>query len=100
VFCAKVGVGLEHTDFVIRRQIIGLFDIRDQIAFENSEKIIYLKCLIKFQEPPLLKVIPILHSSNIVWQNSIELTARFVMEQGISMVEVPLSGKTETDQIA
>lgn len=48
-FCAKIRGGLDQADFNTRRQIIELLDIRGKIAFENGEKVIYLKCLI---DPP------------------------------------------------
>jgi site-specific DNA recombinase len=54
-FCAKIRKGLDRADFNAKRQIIELLDIRGKIAFENGEKVLYLKCLIdpKEQQPRL-----------------------------------------------
>ena len=49
-FCAKIGTGLDQDDFNVKRQIIELLDIRGKIAFENGQKVVYLKCLIDTQE--------------------------------------------------
>ena len=50
-FCAKIRVGLENADFAAKRQIIELLDIRGKIAFENGQKVLYLRCLLDTQEP-------------------------------------------------
>ena len=50
-FCAKIRKGLDKADFNVKRQIIQLFDIRGKIAFENGERVLYLKCLIEPREP-------------------------------------------------
>ena len=55
VFCAKIRNGLEQADFNTKRQIIELLDIRGKIAFENNEKVLYIKCLITQQ--PLLPIV-------------------------------------------
>ena len=54
-FCATIRTGLDMADFVTKRHIIELLDIRGKIAFENGQKVIYLKCLIdpNEQQPPL-----------------------------------------------
>ena len=49
-FCAKIREGLDLANFITKRQIIELLDIRGKIAFENGEKVIYLKCLINPQD--------------------------------------------------
>ena len=49
-YCAKIRVGLDHADFKTKRQIIELLDIRSPIAFENEQKVLYLKCLIDPKE--------------------------------------------------
>ena len=49
-FCAKIRNGVDQADFNTRRQIIEQLDVRGKIAFENGEKVIYLKCLINTQE--------------------------------------------------
>jgi len=49
-FCAKIRKGLDHADFNTKRQIIDLLDIRGKIAFENGQKVLYLRCLIDTQE--------------------------------------------------
>jgi hypothetical protein len=49
-FCAKIRHGLDQADFNTKRQIIELLDIRGKIAFENNEKVLYLKCLISQQQ--------------------------------------------------
>lgn len=61
-FCAKIKNGLEQADFNTKRQIIELLDIRGKIAFENNEKVLYLKCLISQQQR---FPVPISHSLNI-----------------------------------
>jgi site-specific DNA recombinase len=49
-FCAKIRTGLENADFNAKRQIIELLNIRGKIAFENGQKVIYLRCLLDTQE--------------------------------------------------
>ncbi|MBK8421043.1 hypothetical protein [Candidatus Villigracilis saccharophilus] len=61
-FCAKIKNGLEQADFNTKRQIIELLDVRGKIAFENNEKVLYLKCLISQQQR---FPVPISHSLNI-----------------------------------
>ena len=65
-FCAKIRKGLDQADFNTKRQIIELLDIRGKIAFENNEKVLYLKCLI--QPQPLLPIVisPSLNTGEIV----------------------------------
>ena len=64
-FCTKIRRGLDHADFNAKRQIIELLDIRGKIAFENGQKVIYLKCLIDTQEQQQRLPIQISPSSNI-----------------------------------
>ncbi|MCB9112212.1 MAG: recombinase family protein [Anaerolineales bacterium] len=64
-FCAKIRNGLGKVDFNAKRQIIQLLDIRGKIAFENGEKVLYLKCLIDFQDPQQVSRVLILPLSNI-----------------------------------
>lgn len=71
-FCAKIRPILDEADFNTQRQIIELLDVRGKIAFENGEKVIYLKCLITEQQP--LYPVQILHSLSI----GVIVTARFV----------------------
>ena len=64
-FCATIRTGLDLADFAAKRKIIELLDIRGKIAFENGQKVVYLKCLIdpNEQHPPLpMQISP---SSNI-----------------------------------
>jgi hypothetical protein len=42
-FCAKIRNGLDLADFNTQRLIIELLDVRSKIAFENNEKVVYLK---------------------------------------------------------
>lgn len=63
-FCAKIRQGLDKADFNVKRQIIQLLDIRGKIAFENGERVLYLKCLIEPREPQAVSRVPILPSSN------------------------------------
>ena len=65
IFCAKIRNGLDEADFNARRQIIELLDIRGKIAFENGEKVIYLKCLITPQGQQQRLPMQILPLSNI-----------------------------------
>ncbi len=60
-FCAKIRNGLDQADFNTKRQIIELLEVRGKIAFENNEKVIYIKCLIPQQQ---VSRVPISHLSN------------------------------------
>ncbi len=64
-FCAKIRGGLDQADFDARRQIIELLDVRGKIAFENDQKVIYLKCLIQPKEQQPLLPMQISPLSNI-----------------------------------
>jgi hypothetical protein len=66
------------------------------LAIENEEMVFYITCAIYPQPQPLISTSP---SSNIAWQNSIGLTARFVFRRGISIADVLFAGKTRTKQI-
>ena len=46
-FCAKIRKGLDKADFNTKRQIIELLDVRGKYAYENGEKVIYIKCLLE-----------------------------------------------------
>jgi hypothetical protein len=61
-FCAKIRNGLDQADFNTKRQIIELLDVRGKVAFENNEKVIYIKCLIPQQQ---VSRVLISHLSNI-----------------------------------
>ena len=63
-FCAKIRTGLDHADFNAKRQIIQHLDIRGKVAFENGERVLYLKCLIEPPEPQLVSRVLISPSSN------------------------------------
>ena len=63
-FCAKIKKGLDHADYKTKRRIIELLDISGKIAFENGEKVLYLKCLLDPKEQQQRLPIQILHSSN------------------------------------
>jgi site-specific DNA recombinase len=82
-FCAKIRPKLEEATFDTRRQIIELLDVRGKIAYENDEKVIYLKCLITPEQQPLLPIV-ISHSSNLHWHTPVELTAKVVFEANCS----------------
>jgi len=62
-FCAKIRNGLDQADFNTKRQIIELLDVRGKVAFENNEKVLYLKCLITSEQQPRFPVL-ISHLSN------------------------------------
>ena len=64
-FCAKIRKGLDKADFNVKRQIIQLLDIRGKIAYENGERVLYLKCLIEPREPQAVSRVPISPSLNI-----------------------------------
>jgi hypothetical protein len=53
----------------------------EKVAFENGEKVLYLECLIKPQKPHVVSRELTLPSLNFDWQNSVTLTARFVLGQ-------------------
>lgn len=59
MFCAKIRKGLDKADFNIKRQIIELLDIRGKIAFENNEKVLYIKCLIQPQQVSRVTLLPV-----------------------------------------
>ena len=44
-FWAKIRTGLDQADFNAKHQFIEVLDIRGKIAFENGQKVVYLKCL-------------------------------------------------------
>ncbi|GAB4540864.1 MAG: hypothetical protein Fur002_08300 [Anaerolineales bacterium] len=58
-FCAKIRKGLDKADFKTKRQIIELLDIRGKIAFENNEKVLYIKCLIQPQQVSRVMILPV-----------------------------------------
>jgi site-specific DNA recombinase len=60
-FCAKIGRGLEIADFVTKRKIIELLDVRGKFAIENDEKVLYLRCLIEQQPVSLQQISPLLN---------------------------------------
>lgn len=73
-FCAKIRKGLKKADFKTKRQIVDLLDIRGKVAFENGEKVIYLRCLINIQEQqPVLRlpISPSLNTGEIVTTDSV-----------------------------
>jgi len=55
-FCAKIRKGLNRADFNARRHIIELLDVRGKIAFENGQKVLYLKCLIDLEQQQRLPI--------------------------------------------
>jgi site-specific DNA recombinase len=57
-FCAKIRHGLDQADFNTKRQIIELLDVRGKVAFENNEKVLYIKCLITQQQVSLQAISP------------------------------------------
>lgn len=73
-FCARIRKGLDQADFSAKRQIIELLDVRGKVAFENGEKVLYLKCLVRPQEQQPLLPIAISPSLN----TGALATARFV----------------------
>ena len=83
-FCAKIRIGFDHADFKTKRQIIELLDIRGKIAFENGQKVLYLKCLIDPKEQQRRLPIQISHSSSSHTAYIIELTKRAVLGQNCS----------------
>lgn len=98
-FCAKIRHGLDTADFNTKRQIIELLDIRGKIAFENNEKVMYLKCLLDTQQQQRLQI-QISPLSNSHEVNTIELTARLVLGQGLSLAESLFNQAIKTKQIA
>ena len=95
-FCAQVRDGLGNATFGQKRQLIDMLDVRGKLAIANDEKVVYVKWILGQQ---LLSVARTSPSSNVDWQNSVELTARFVLGRGISLAEVLFAGKTRTKQI-
>ncbi|MBE7433119.1 MAG: recombinase family protein [Anaerolineales bacterium] len=76
-FCAKIRKGLDRVDFNTKRQIIELLDIRGKVAFENGQKVLYLKCLIdpidseEQQQRLPMQISPSLNTGEIVTTNSV-----------------------------
>ncbi|MCC7119898.1 MAG: hypothetical protein IT310_15340 [Anaerolineales bacterium] len=97
-FCAKIRKGLNQADFNTKRQIIELLDIRGKIAFENDEKVLYLKCLFQPNEGQLRLPIVTLPLSNSHEVNPIELTARLVMGQGLTLADILFSNAIKLNQ--
>ena len=87
-FCTKIRKGLNHADFKAKRQIIELLDVRGKIAFENGQKVIYLRCLIDTQEQQQRLPIQILPLSSSQKGNSVELTTRVVLMQELLLAEL------------
>src|SRR5512140_1019907 len=53
-FCARIRKGLDEADFSVRRQIVELLDVRGKVAYEDGQKVLYLRCLVCPQEQPRL----------------------------------------------
>jgi site-specific DNA recombinase len=96
-FCAKIRNGLDNADFNTKRQIIELLDIRGKIAIENGEKVIYLKCLIQPQPLSRVLILPLSNSHEV---NTIELTARLVLGQGLTLADILFNQATKINQNA
>ncbi len=78
-FCAKIRDGLDCADFATKRQIIELLDIRAKVAFENGEKVIYLKCLIVQPEQRQVLLMLILPWQCLYKGTPITVSARLVL---------------------
>ena len=65
-FCAKIRSGLDQADFNTKRQIIELLDVRGKIAYENNEKVVYLKCLIPQHQVSRVPISPSSNTGEIV----------------------------------
>jgi len=63
-FCTKIRTRLDNANFETKRQTIELLGIRGKVAFENGEKVLYLKCLIEPCELQQVLRIPIWRSSS------------------------------------
>ena len=87
-FCAKIRTGLEQADFNAKRQIIELLDIRGKIAFENGQKVVYLKCLIEPKEQQQRLPIQILRSASTHTVYTVELTARIILGQEVTFADM------------
>jgi hypothetical protein len=74
-----------------------MFDVHGKLAIENNEEVIYVPCLLKLL---LLKVRLISHLSSSQEVNTIELNARLVLGQGLSLADMLFSNVTKTKQIA
>lgn len=81
-FCAKIRTGLDQADFNAKRQIIELLDIQGKVAFENGQKVVYLKCLIDPKELQPRLPIQISPSLSTHTPYTIELTARLILGCG------------------
>jgi hypothetical protein len=89
-FCAKIRTSLDQADFNAKRQIIELLDIRGKIAFENGQKVVYLKCLIDPKEQQQRLPIQILPSQRSHTGYTVELTARLVLAANMSLADMLL----------
>jgi site-specific DNA recombinase len=57
-FCAKIRKGLDRADFKTKRQMVDLMDVRGKLAYENNQKVLYIKCLIQPQQVSLALTSP------------------------------------------
>ena len=60
-FCSQVRDGLDSLTFADKRRIFEILDVRAKLAFENNEKVVYVRCLIDQQR---LSLVQTSHSSN------------------------------------
>jgi hypothetical protein len=95
--CDSIRDRVDTASFEEKRHLIELFDVRGKLAIENEEKVVHVTCLL---EPRPVSLALTLLSSSRQQVNSIELTARVVLGQGMSFAEVLFTGKTGTKQIA
>ena len=75
-YCNSIRDRVDTASFDEKRQLIELFDVRGKLAIENGEKVVHVTCLL---EPQPVSLALTSHSSNLHWQNSFELTAKFVL---------------------
>ena len=78
-FCDRIREGLDHVNFDATRQILDLVNLQGEMALESADKVRYLQCLFDPLEQQRRLPIQTLPSSNSHGENTIRLTARFVI---------------------
>ncbi|NOH04931.1 MAG: hypothetical protein HND47_24655 [Chloroflexi bacterium] len=78
-YCESIKYVLDNATFEQKRRVLEMLDVRGTLAIEEDERVIYVKCLETPQQR--LSLAPTSPSSNLHWQNSIELTARFIVAE-------------------
>ena len=90
MFLSEVREGIENSTFEYQRKVLDLLSVSGKLAIENNEKVIYITCLLN-PESQWLSLVQISHSSNLNWQNSVEVTARVILSVCLALDDKLLS---------